>query len=117
LSGVAEQFDPVLEDVAARGLLFIDARPGWRPLRRTWNRSVDMVIDDDPVNEAALDSRLEALTKMARDRGAALGLVSVPRPLTLDRVAAWTSTLRDRGLVLAPVSALVAPPAAQEQDK
>jgi uncharacterized protein len=115
LSGMAEQFDPMLEDIAARGLLFIDARAGQPVPRLVWNRSVDLVIDADPVNEASLDERLEALAKLAKDRGSALGLVSVPRPVTLDRVAAWTNTLRDRGLVLAPVSALVASPPLQEQ--
>jgi len=117
LAGVADQFVPMLEDVASRGLLFVDARPGQPVLRLVWNRSVDLVIDDDPLNEATLDARLEALAKLARDRGSALGLVSVPRPVTLERVAAWTNTLADRKLALAPVSALVLPPAAQEQDK
>ncbi len=117
LSAMAEQLDPVLEDVADRGLLFVDARVGQPPLHQVWSRSVDLVIDDEPANEAALDERLDALAKLAKDRGSALGLVSVPRPVTLDRVAAWTNTLRDRGLVLAPVSALVMRPAAQEQEK
>jgi polysaccharide deacetylase 2 family uncharacterized protein YibQ len=106
----------VLEDVAARGLLFVDARPGQPPLKFAWNRGVDMVIDDDPADEATLDSRLDALTKLAKDRGSALGLVSLPRPVTLDRVAAWTNTLGDKGLVLAPVSALALPPAKQDEE-
>lgn len=117
LSDMTEQFDPILQDVAVRGLLFVDARPGQPALPVTWNRSVDLVIDDDPAAEAMLDQRLEALAKLAKDKGSALGLVTVPRPVTLNRVAAWTNTLRDRGLALAPVSALVAPPAVQEQDK
>jgi polysaccharide deacetylase 2 family uncharacterized protein YibQ len=117
LSDMAEQFEPVLADVAARGLLFIDARPEQPIPRLTWNRSVDLVIDDDPADETSLDGRLEALAKLARDKGSALGLVTVPRPVTLDRVAAWTNTLRNRGLVLAPVSALVVAPATQELDK
>jgi polysaccharide deacetylase 2 family uncharacterized protein YibQ len=117
LSGVAEQFGPLLEDVAARGLLFVDARIGQPVSQFAWNRSVDLVIDGDPVNEALLDERLEALAKMAKDRGSALGLVSIPRPVTLERVAAWINTLGDRGLVLAPVSALVIAPSLQEQGK
>ncbi|HET9018836.1 MAG TPA: divergent polysaccharide deacetylase family protein, partial [Acetobacteraceae bacterium] len=55
---------------------------------------------------------LERLEEVARDRGAALGLVSLPRPVTLDRLAAWTATLSRRGLALAPVSAIVQPPPA-----
>lgn len=117
LSSMAGQFDPVLKDVASRGLLFVDARPGQPVLRLTWNRSVDLVLDADPLDEASLDGRLEVLAKLAKDNRTALGLVTVPRPMTLHRIAAWTNTLRDRGLALAPVSALVVPPATQEQDK
>jgi uncharacterized protein len=117
LSAMLEQFEPVLKDVASRGLLFVDARPGPPVLRLTWNRSVDLVIDDEPLDETSLDGRLEVLAKLARDKGSALGLVTVPRPMTLDRVAAWTNTLREKGLVLAPLSAIVAPPAAQDTGK
>nr|WP_294506623.1 divergent polysaccharide deacetylase family protein [uncultured Rhodopila sp.] len=117
LAGDREQFEVFLKEVAHRGLLFADARPGEAPLPLAWNRSVDMVVDDDPANEAALDARLDALSKLARDKGSALGLVSVPRPKTLERVAAWSNGLMAKGLILAPVSALVQPPAKQEQDK
>ena len=117
MSGMPDQFDAVLEKIAVRGLLFVDARTGQPVLPYVWNRSVDMVIDHDPVDPAVLDRRLDALSKMALDKGSALGIVSVPRPLTLARVAAWTTTLAARGLALAPVSALMLPPAKPEPDK
>jgi len=117
LSAIGDQLDPVLEDVAQRGLLFIDARPGQGVLQDAWNRSVDLVIDEDPADEATLGQRLDALAKLAKDKGSALGLVTVPRPRTLERVSAWTNTLNEKGLVLAPVSALVLPPAGQEPRK
>ncbi len=117
LAADREQFEAFLKEVAQRGLLFADARPGEAQLPLAWNRSVDVVIDDDPVNEAALDARLDALSKLARDNGSALGLVSVPRPKTVERVAAWSNSLMAKGLILAPVSALVRPPVKQEQDK
>ena len=117
LAGVPDQLGSVLDEVAHRGLLFVDARPGQVPLAQAWSRSVDMVIDDDPVDAAALDRRLDALTHLALDKGSALGLVSVPRPMTLSRVAAWTNTLTAKGLALAPVSALALPPAKQESEK
>jgi polysaccharide deacetylase 2 family uncharacterized protein YibQ len=117
LAGDPEQLASMLTEVAHRGLLFVDARPGQAALPSAWNRSVDVVIDDDPLDDAALEARLDALTKVARDKGSALGLVSVPRPKTLERVAAWSNTLLAKGLILAPVSALVLPPAKQDQDK
>jgi polysaccharide deacetylase 2 family uncharacterized protein YibQ len=117
LSGVPDQMDSMLEDIAHRGLLFIDCRVGQPLLSRAWNRSVDLVIDDGPIDGGLLDQNLDQLSHMALDRGSALGLVSVPRPVTLARVAAWTTTLLAKGLALAPVSALVRPPAKQESEK
>jgi polysaccharide deacetylase 2 family uncharacterized protein YibQ len=117
LLGVSDQRDSMLEEVARRGLLFVDGRTGQARLPKAWNRSADMVIDDDPADEASLDQRLEALSRMAKDKGSALGIVSVPRPVTLDRIAAWTNSLTAKGLALAPVSALVLPPATQGSDK
>jgi len=111
LMGSDDQAAAVVDDIAARGLLFIDARPGQAFAGSAWGRSVDMVLDDDPVNQATLGQRLDALTAIARDKGSALGLVSLPRPLAVDRIAAYSNTLADKGLVLAPVSALVRPPA------
>jgi polysaccharide deacetylase 2 family uncharacterized protein YibQ len=78
---------------------------------------VDAVLDDDPLNAASLDQRLDALTHLALDKGSALGLVSHPRPVTVDRLAAWANSLAAKGLALAPVSALVLPPAKQDQEK
>ena len=117
LSSLPDQLESVLDDLSHRGLLFVDARPGKARLPLAWNRSVDILIDDDPVDETSLDSRLDALSHIALDKGSALGLVSLPRPRTLERIAAWTTTLTARGLALAPVSALAKPPAQEDVEK
>ncbi|MGE0224953.1 MAG: divergent polysaccharide deacetylase family protein [Acetobacteraceae bacterium] len=109
-SGMADQMGTVLTDLQSRGLLFVDARPGQPRSPLLWNRSVDLVIDDPPGRDE-IDARLAELSRLARDRGSALGLATAPRPVTVDRIAAWSNSLRNNGLVLAPVSALVeAPP-------
>ena len=117
LSGQPDQIESVLDDVSHRGLLFVDARPVKARLPLAWNRSADILIDDDPADAASLDSRLDALSHVALDKGSALGLVSLPRPRTLERVAAWATTLTAKGLALAPVSALVRPPAQEDAEK
>jgi len=117
LAAVSDQFAPVLNEAAQRGLLFVDARIAQPTLPRAWNRSVDVAIDDDPVDASALDQKLDLLTHTALDKGTALGIVWIPRPMTLSRVAAWTNSLAAKGLALAPVSALVLPPAKQEATK
>jgi hypothetical protein len=103
----AESMGPVLDELARRGLLYVDPRPGApRPLPAI-GRSIDLVIDD-PAVRPQIEARLAELEQIARDRGTALGLVELPLPVTVDRIAAWARTLADRGVTLAPVSALVA---------
>jgi uncharacterized protein len=116
-SGVTDQFEPVLQAVASRGLFFLDGRVGHGPLPRAWSRSIDLILDDEPLDAATLDQRLDALTHLALDKGSALGAVSTPRPVTVGRIAAWANTLRSKGLALAPASALMLPPAKQDAGK
>jgi hypothetical protein len=108
-----EELDPVLAALGGRGLYWVDTRPVQVSLPDVWSRSVDLVIDE-PANQADIDAKLDALAKLAQDRGAALGLATAPRPLTVDRIAAWTNSLMARGLALAPVSALLRPPARKD---
>jgi len=117
LAAAPDQFVAVLKEVGRRGLLFVDARTAQPVLPYVWNRSVDVVIDDDPVDAAVLDQRLDSLSRFALDKGSALGIVWVPRPVTLALVAAWTNTLAAKRLALAPVSALVLPPAKRDIEK
>lgn len=114
LAAMTDQMDEVLVELAGRGLLYIDPRVGMGPIAKAWGRHVDMVIDDAADQAAAdraeIDRRLAALEQQARDNGSALGLVMRPTPMVVARIAAWSNGLVDRGLALAPVSALVLPP-------
>lgn len=109
LAAMADQMDAILSDLGGRGLLYVDPREGHGPVSKTWGRHVELTIDDPPVRES-IDARLAALEQLARDNRSALGLVLRPTPVTLARVAAWANGLADRGVALAPVSALVLPP-------
>lgn len=115
-SGMADQMDPVLRELDKRGLLFVDVRADAGPNRLAWGRSVDLVIDEITTEEQ-IDQRLEALSRLARDRGTALGLATTPRPVTVDRIAAWANGLVNKGLALAPVSAIAKPPAGKDPPK
>ncbi|MBN9511415.1 MAG: divergent polysaccharide deacetylase family protein [Alphaproteobacteria bacterium] len=110
-AAASELMNPLLEEFAARGLLYIDPRPGAPHLPYAFGRSVDVVVDE-PAVRTEIEANLARLEQVARDRGAALGLVGEPRPVTLTRLAAWAATLGARGLVLAPVSAIAQPPPA-----
>ncbi len=107
----SEQMTGVLEEIGRRGLIYVDPRPEGRlaaPLTAGPRRAVDLVVDKPGVR-TEIEAKLERLEQLARDRGAALGLVSAPTPVAVERLAAWTSLLAQRGVVLVPVSALVVP--------
>ena len=97
-------FDEVARGLAARGLLYVDAA-GARVPPGVASRGVDLVVDEPP-GAASLDARLARLEAMAQENGAALGLAGPPRPVTVERLAAWAKGLASRGFVLAPASAL-----------
>ena len=102
---------PVLQELGRRGLLYVDARPGRTgpPLTGAPNRSVDIVVDDPPAR-AEIEGKLAALERLAREKGSAIGLAGPLRPVTVERIAAWTKSLEEKGIALAPVSALVEGP-------
>jgi polysaccharide deacetylase 2 family uncharacterized protein YibQ len=105
-SAASDLMAPVLDELMHRGLFFVEARPGVAPWLGIWSADVDLIVDEPP-DRASIDAKLAQLEALARDRGAALGLAGVPRPVTVDRLVAWTNSLQAKGLVLAPTSALV----------
>jgi len=100
----------LLEAIAARGLLYIDPRPDAAVGQPAIARAVDLVIDAT-AQAMMIDDALHRLEQTAREHGSAIGLAGAPVPLTIGRLATWAAGLEARGFVLAPVSALVAPPA------
>ncbi len=107
-ASLPEEINPVLAELARRGLLYVDPRPGTAPLPLVWSRTVDLVVDE-PGAAADIDAKLAELAQLAREKGSALGLAGAVRPVTVQRLAAWAIGLPADGLVLAPVSALVQP--------
>ena len=101
----------VLQTLSGRGLLYVDPRPGASLPERAGTRTVDLVIDT-AQQRAEIERRLHELERIAQERGSALGLAGLPLPVTIGAIAAWAAGLEERGFVLAPVSALVAPPSA-----
>lgn len=104
-------FGPVAAELVARGLFYVDARPGEAPPSAPGLavRGVDVVLDDPP-GRAEMEAKLAQLERLARERGSALGLAGPVRPVMLDRLVAWARGVEARGFVLAPVSALLPPP-------
>ena len=113
-AAAADEMLPLLQDLAGRGLLYVDPRPNAMRLAishapKIAFRGVDLVLDD-PGGAAELDRSLARLEQIGRDRGSALGLVGRPSPVAVDRIAVWAAGLPARGLALAPVSVLAQMP-------
>lgn len=108
-----EAMRPMLEVLRARGLIFVEARPGEAAPQGLPARAVDLVLDERQ-SRTEIDQRLAELERIARERGSALGL-SGASTLALDRIAAWAAGVEERGFALAPVTALVPPAERQAQ--
>jgi uncharacterized protein len=111
----AETLHPVQDALRGRGLLYVDPRPGARPPERAWGRSVDIVVDE-PATRGEIERKLNALERLARERGTAgaLGYAGEASPVLVDRIAVWAGGVEGRGLALAPVSAMIRRPGAEE---
>ncbi|GGF18620.1 hypothetical protein GCM10011611_25620 [Aliidongia dinghuensis] len=103
---------PILDAMKRRGLLYVDNRetpqtvvPALAGELKLPFASSNRTIDRD-ATRAGIDKRLAELEDIARRNGAAVGIGS-PFPVTFERVAVWAQGLEDRGLVLAPVSAVI----------
>lgn len=93
------------DDVTRRGLLYVDPRPGRTGKPDAPVRGIDLVVDDPPAR-AEIEAKLAALERLAREKGSAVGLAGPLRPVTVERVAAWARSLSERGIALAPISAV-----------
>lgn len=108
----SDQMGMVLQELARRGLAYVDPRPdgmlAGSAVQLPAMRRVDVVVDE-PAVRVEIEARLVRLEQVARDHGTAVGFAGSPAPVTLDRIAAWTTTLAQRGIVLVPVTAILAP--------
>lgn len=119
MSPMREQFtrrtdisETMLRSLQTHELMFLLGQPGDAPEFTELQKSVkaqvlfaDMQIDMTPAR-AAIDAQLAALEAKARERGFAVG-VAQAYPVTVDALAGWAEALGQRGLLLAPASAVL----------
>ncbi len=106
-------FGPVMEELAASGLGYLDDGSSNRSLapqlaaanRVPFNR-VDLVLDAKP-NRGAIVQQLDALVASARQKGSAIGIVSA-LPVSINTITDWARELD--GVELVPASALMRSP-------
>ncbi len=111
-SSAEEDMRPILAELKERGLLFLDSGATGNGTTARIARQLGLPeatterIIDTEASRDAIDQRLEAVEEEARQKGASIA-VGFPYPVTIERVAAWTATLAQKGISLAPVSAMV----------
>jgi uncharacterized protein len=108
----AADFAPLMEEVSARGLGYLDDGSSNRSLAAQLAESnavpygrADLMLDGNP-SRAAILSRLTDLEEKARTSGGAIGIVSA-LPVSVETIAEWAQGLEERGYVLVPASTLM----------
>ena len=108
-----EAVDPVMGQLRERGLLFIDdgVAAGSVGTQLATTHGVphaigDRFVDIEEISRVSIDQQLAEVERIAQELGAAVA-VAQPYPVTLERLRVWLQSLEDKGIALAPVSAVV----------
>jgi len=105
-------FGPVMEELGARGLGYLDDGSSNRSLapqlaqaNRVPYARVDAAVDANPSRTAIL-AQLQVLEARARQNGSAIGIVSA-LPVSIEVVTEWARGLEGKGIEIVPASALM----------
>lgn len=106
-----ETMQPVMREVADRGLLYLDDGSSTRSVAgtaakptRTPFAQADLVIDAQ-ATDTAIDARLAQLESLARQKGVAIGTASA-LPVSIRRISEWAKGIEARGVFIAPISSV-----------
>jgi polysaccharide deacetylase 2 family uncharacterized protein YibQ len=108
----AASMAPVMEELRARGLLFLDSRTignsaGGELARRLGvpHAARDVFLDND-ISAGAIAAQLAEVEQIARRHGSAIA-IGHPHDATIAQLRTWLAGLASRGFTLVPVSAIV----------
>ncbi|WP_159104274.1 divergent polysaccharide deacetylase family protein [Sneathiella glossodoripedis] len=107
-----QDMEPIMKVLKERGLLFLDGRTSSKSIAAKVASQLQMPFAvnnrflDHKADRDTIDKRLSELERIAKFTGTAVG-VGYPYPVTMERISVWAQTLNRKGLVLAPVSAVV----------
>lgn len=98
---------PILKEIGARGLAFLDDGSSSRSLAATSAGTTRVaraaVLLDASPRADLVDKALEKLEASAVSTGFAVGTATA-LPVSIDRIARWSRGLADRGILLVPAS-------------
>jgi len=108
----AEALRLPLEEIAKRGLLYLDDGSAYSSRAKFVAKQVSLpfaqgnIIIDDGRTVRNIDENLAKLEKLARRNGRAIGIASA-FPLSVRQITAWIKKARKRGIEIVPISSLV----------
>ncbi|MBO6783241.1 MAG: divergent polysaccharide deacetylase family protein [Alphaproteobacteria bacterium] len=108
-----EAMQPILAELKARGLLFVDARSAARSVATVLASEMqvprainDRFLDNREVSRLTIDARLAEVEAIARETGVSIA-IGQAFPVTIERIREWSDTLSGKGISLVPISAVV----------
>ncbi len=112
----ADALEPVMRDIASRGLLFLDDGSTAQSLSGTLAGAIeaphafaDLQLDAD-LSEAAVLKKLDELERIARRNGTAIGIASAFDE-SVDAIRKWCEEAETRGVEIVGVASLAGIPA------
>ncbi len=109
----AELLGALQQELTQRGLLYVDPRPGAPTPARAFGRAVDIVVDEPSTTAVEVTRQLMDLEALARQGQTPIGLANNPAPTVVAAIAAWAEAAAGRGVVIAPITALIRRPSEQ----
>lgn len=106
-----QALQPILKEIAGRGLLYLDDGSGFSSKAKPAANEVGVpflqgnIILDDGRSVALIKKNLQALEKLARRKGYAIGVASA-FPKSVQQIGLWIKQAEKRGIEIVPVSAL-----------
>jgi polysaccharide deacetylase 2 family uncharacterized protein YibQ len=107
----SDALEPIMRDIAARGLLFLDDGSSAQSLSGKFAKAMNMpysVADlqlDDQLQKQAILKRLDELERIAKRNGSAIGVASAFDE-SVTTIAEWVREVKARGIEIVGVSAL-----------
>ena len=103
----------VMAELRKRGLLFLDSRTSREPvgaklakIYRVPHAVRNIFLDHDPKLES-IKKQLAKLERIAQKKGYAVA-IGHPREATIEALSQWLPILAEKGVVLVPISAIIA---------
>lgn len=110
-----ESLEPVMRDIARRGILFFDDGTSSRSLAETFTKTLgipfvaaDLTLDVKP-DKGQILQKLDDLERIARRNGTAVGTATAFTD-SVDAIAEWSNEAKARGIEIVGLSALATNP-------